>query len=409
MQRRYDIDWLRVFATYVLFIFHVGMVFNPAPFYHVRNADLSFAMLVMCGFIGLWHMPLFFLLAGWSAPGSLRQRGGAGFLRERVYKLGLPLVVGCLLFGPPIKYLELKSGLDLSAAGLRVSPEWQASFRTVIPQGLALAPPFTESYLAFLPTYFTLARFTWMHLWFLAYLFTFSLLYQPLFAWLARRRDLLPNAGALWLYVPIVPLAVIQLTLRERWPGVQNLYDDWANVAYYSTYLLAGAVLASSSALERAAEREWRRALVLGLATTLLLLVAVLGLLPPRMVLLAGSAAGGWCLVLAFVGAARRFLSFGTRGLTYLAASAFPVYVLHQAAIVIPGYFIVQLPLGIAAKLVLLLATAVALTLGVYHFVVRRFAVVAVLFAAHRPMRRPQRAATPHAPATALCVPEVSR
>ena len=37
--RRPDIDWLRVFATYLLFVFHVGKVFDPAPFYHVRNAD----------------------------------------------------------------------------------------------------------------------------------------------------------------------------------------------------------------------------------------------------------------------------------------------------------------------------------------------------------------------------------
>ncbi len=75
--RRPDIDWLRVLATYLLFAFHVGKVFDPAPFYHVRNADLSFAMLVFCGFVSLWHMPLFFLLAGWSAAASLGAGPGA--------------------------------------------------------------------------------------------------------------------------------------------------------------------------------------------------------------------------------------------------------------------------------------------------------------------------------------------
>jgi peptidoglycan/LPS O-acetylase OafA/YrhL len=82
--RRADIDWLRVGATYLLFVFHVGMVFNPAPFFHIRNADLSFTMLVVCGFISLWHMPLFFLLAGWSAASSLAARGIGGFVAERV-------------------------------------------------------------------------------------------------------------------------------------------------------------------------------------------------------------------------------------------------------------------------------------------------------------------------------------
>ena len=45
--RRPDIDWLRVAATYLLFVFHVGMVFNPAPFFHIRNADVSRFLLGM--------------------------------------------------------------------------------------------------------------------------------------------------------------------------------------------------------------------------------------------------------------------------------------------------------------------------------------------------------------------------
>ena len=76
-ERRHDLDALRVFACYLLFLFHVGMVFNPAPFFHVRNDESSFVFLIVCGFIGLWHMPLLFLLAGWSAAASLRSRGVA--------------------------------------------------------------------------------------------------------------------------------------------------------------------------------------------------------------------------------------------------------------------------------------------------------------------------------------------
>ena len=97
MSRRTDIDWLRVIATYLLFVFHVGKVFDPAPFFHIRNADQSFILLVVCGFISLWHMPLFFLLAGWSAASSLELRGTRVFLRERLHRLGVPLVAGCVL------------------------------------------------------------------------------------------------------------------------------------------------------------------------------------------------------------------------------------------------------------------------------------------------------------------------
>src|SRR5215813_5407567 len=177
--RRPDIDWLRVSAVYLLFVFHVGKVFDPAPFYHIRNADLSFSMLVLCGFVGLWHMPLFFLLAGWSAVASFQARGSHGGVVERVRKLAVPLLAGSVLLGPPIKYLELRSGLDLHYAGLRVTAPLQAGFRAVT-GGLPVAKPFDGSFLAFLPTFFTrLDRFTWSHLWFLAYLLTLTLLYLP--------------------------------------------------------------------------------------------------------------------------------------------------------------------------------------------------------------------------------------
>ncbi len=374
--RRPDIDWLRVFAVYLLFVFHVGMVFNPAPFYHIRNADLFFPMLVLCGFIGLWHMPLFFLLAGWSAVASFQTRGPRRFVVERVRKLAIPLLAGSVLLGPPIKYLELRSGLDLNHAGLRVAAPLQAGFRAVIPSGLPLAPPFDEGFLAFLPTFFMrLDRFTWAHLWFLAYLFTLTLLHLPAFGWLLRRRDLLTRLRPAMVYLPIIPLAVIQVTMRSRWPGIYNLYNDWANVAYYSVYLVAGFLLACHPALESLVQREWKRSLAIGLGAMVALLLAVLGFTASPAVLLVGSAVAGWCFVMALVGLARRFLTTSRPALHYLSESAFPVYVLHQAAIVLPGYFLIQLPTGIGTKFVLLLLLSASLTLAVYQWLVQPFAV----------------------------------
>jgi uncharacterized protein (DUF2147 family)/fucose 4-O-acetylase-like acetyltransferase len=382
--RREDIDALRIGATYLLFVFHTAMIFNPAPFYHVRNDELSFVMLIFCGFVSLWHMPLFFLLAGWATHASLRRRGRAGYVRERVSKLFIPLIAGIILFGPPIKYLELRSGLDLSHTGLRVAPALQESFRVVIPNGLGAAPPFDETFLQFLPTFFTrLDRFTWSHLWFVAYLFTFSLVFVPFLPWLARRTTRLATTRAWVVYLPIVPLALIQLTLRERWPGIQNLYNDWANVAYYSVYFLAGFVAGAAPRLEQAAHAESRRALIIALTTTIVLLLAVLKVFTATWVVLGGSAVAGWCLNIAILGLGERLRRAWGDALPYLRDSAFPVYILHQAAIVVPGYFLIQLPLGIPAKFLLVLLVALLSALALYHFVVRPWEPVAFLFGAH--------------------------
>ena len=87
-ERRYDIDVLRVFAVYLLFLFHTVMIFNPAPFYHVRNDEQSIVMLIVAGFISLWHMPLLFVLAGWSIVASLREKAGLDriYIAMHIYK-----------------------------------------------------------------------------------------------------------------------------------------------------------------------------------------------------------------------------------------------------------------------------------------------------------------------------------
>ena len=375
--RRTDIDALRVLATFLLFPFHVAMVFSPAPFYHVRNDHLSLFALVFTGFISLWHMPLFFLLAGWSAVAALRARGSAVFARERVLRLLVPLAFGCVLFAPAIKYIELRGGQDLNHRGLFVAPEIAASYASVLTQPLPAMAPFDATFTEFLPTFFNdLDRFTWSHLWFVAYLFTLSLVWLPLLARLARRRseetrDWRAAGGAL-VYAPIVPLALVQVLLRPYWPGVQNLYDDWANVAYYSTYLILGALLASRSWFEKIVDREWRRALGVSVVTLIALLSAVLGLLTRESVVLALTAVAGWAFVVFLLGAARRLTPRPSATLAYLSEASMPIYVLHQPAIVFLAWIVVGWPLGAAFKFALILVGSVTTTLLVYHTLVRR-------------------------------------
>jgi peptidoglycan/LPS O-acetylase OafA/YrhL len=372
--RRHDLDALRVFACYLLFLFHVGMVFNPAPFFHVRNGETNLAFLIVCGFISLWHMPLFFLLAGWSAAASLKSRGAGAFLRERWHKLAVPLVAGCILLAPGIKYLELQSGLDLNHRGLFVSAELQDSFRSVIPKDLPVAAPFDEGFLEFLPTFFSdLDRFTWSHMWFLAYLLTLTLVLLPGLARLANRPSPFTRVSRLQVYLPILPLALIQLTLRERFPGPYNLYNDWASIAFYATFLLCGFLMAVDPRLEDRLREEWKRALGIGLAATGVLLAAVVGLFQWTPAVLAGTAVTGWCFVVTLLGFSHERVTRSSPRLDYLAESAFPIYLLHQPVVVFLGYGVVQLPLGVFAKFALLLGGSVAVTLAIYQFAVRPF------------------------------------
>ena len=88
--RRHDLDWLRIGATALLFPFHVAKTFDVLPIYHIKNAELSSGLGYFTFFIHQWHMPLFFVLAGWSACAAIQRRGVAGFRRERVRRLLVP-------------------------------------------------------------------------------------------------------------------------------------------------------------------------------------------------------------------------------------------------------------------------------------------------------------------------------
>lgn len=317
-----------------------------------------------------------------------------------------------MLLAPGIKYLELRSGLDLGYSGLRVAERLQESFRPLIPQGLPVAAPFSESFGEFLPTFYTqLDRFTWSHLWFIAYLVAFSVIVLPLLALLARpARETdcettcnTARPSRLWVYAPLAPLVAIQLLLRARWPGPYNLVADWANFSFFLTFLVTGIVLARYPVLESALDAERWPALCVASVALLLLLVLVLGRFEVPAVLLVAAAVAGWCCVVALLGFVRARRPRAGPRLAALAESALPVYLLHQPVIVLLGFGVVALPLGIAAKFVLLLATATCATLALYT-VARRFRATRFLLGMRplAPATRPVRAIRTPAPVPAV-------
>lgn len=65
--RRYDVDWLRLMAVFLLF-FHTARIFDPWEQFYVQNNSLSHLVFnIFIRPLGPWHMSVFFLLAGASS------------------------------------------------------------------------------------------------------------------------------------------------------------------------------------------------------------------------------------------------------------------------------------------------------------------------------------------------------
>lgn len=363
--RRYDVDWLRIGATLLLLPFHTAKVFDVAPYYHVKVARTSEAVGVFTGFVHLFHMPLFFTVAGWALAGSVLRRDLPSLFAERSRRLLLPLAVGCLTFGPFIGWVQHRE----------------------IEHG-------SESFLAFVPTFFTsMQRFTWSHLWFLAYLFAFTVIYAPLMRRAARPAAQWDATRLRIVWLVVLPLAMVQVCLRGRWPGFQNLYNDWANFTYYSLFLWAGFLLARVRGAEATVERSRRTLLAVGLAAAAPL--AVLGDSPPGFTpswvaaqsLSALSAVG---LVAGAWGYARRLANVDSGARRYLADAAFPVYVLHQPVIVALALVVVYAPASTWWGLPTLTVAATILTLAMYELGVRRSRTLRYALGSPRLPRRPE-------------------
>ncbi len=347
--RRYDIDWLRVFITFLLFPFHVAKVFDVLPFYQIKNNELSGYIDYFTGFVHQGHMPLFFLLAGWSLRSSRASRGTSELIKERISRIIVPFIMGCIILCPPMQYVYAREFLG-----------------------------YRGGYFDFLPLFFTSLRyFSWSHLWFLIYLFTFTIIYWPLFS-LISKLEIQREIKKLYVYLPAALFVIIQFFLRERWPGFQNLYDDWGNFAYYSSFFILGFIFSAFPGYENAMHRECLPSLIIGLTAMILM-----GFTPVWEIKKLGWAltgVAGYFMTIAMLGIGKKIFSFTNDHLLYLAESAYPVYVLHQFFIVMPGYYIIKTPLPIPVKFGALLAVSVLSTMAMYHYIVKRFRAARLLF-----------------------------
>ena len=62
-ERLYYIDWLRVLAFGLLFVFHAARFFDDYP-WHLKNEEHSEIVNVFVGFTHGWRMHLIFFISG---------------------------------------------------------------------------------------------------------------------------------------------------------------------------------------------------------------------------------------------------------------------------------------------------------------------------------------------------------
>ena len=360
--RLHYLDWLRVLAILGVFFFHAGRPFDAFP-WEINNAEQSLFATIVFVFFVPWGMPLFFFLSGAGTWFALRRRTARQYAVERVQRLLIPFIVGCLLLTPVQGYFQWRHAVQ---AGVYAGTFWEGIQTRTIQIG---------------PRFFGWAGY---HLWFLGYLFAFSLIALPLFLWLRKDSGqriidwlakLGQRRGGLLLFV--IPLVVIKLVLQPYFPD----YQDWADFFYMLTFFVYGYVIYADERFVPAVRRNWPLMLALGVVSSVSIFMGgYTGVIyewldapatPGYVLYWTAWGINGWCWTLFVLYVGTRWLDFTNKWLLYGRETIVPFYLFHQPVIFVIAFFVVQWETGVALKHLVVVLSSLLVTLGLVELIKR--------------------------------------
>jgi glucan biosynthesis protein C len=360
-QRRFDLDWLRVLAILCVFVYHCSLIFAPDP-YQVKNTTIYLYLDDWGALVGLWGMPLIFIISGASVFYALGKPSPGKYIKSIVLRLLVPLVIGIFTHCALQVYVE------------------------AIHKGA-----FSGSFFEFYPHYFDGlyafgGNFAWMgmHLWYLEALFLYSILCLPLYLWLKKRAsgqhflqhlgDFLGKWGAIYLLT--IPVIILGNLLSPDGLGTTVL-GGWS-IFNYLVFFVSGFVVISSEKLQVSIKRMRWVSLAGGIVIwgVFDLIWGALGN-PTFGTWQYGIGSSFWCLcawcwLLAILGFGFQYLNRNKPFVRYANEAVLPFYILHQPVILSVAFFVVQWVIPDLLKFIFILTTSFGTVMVLYEFLVRR-------------------------------------
>ncbi|MDN5289088.1 MAG: acyltransferase [Mucilaginibacter sp.] len=384
-QRQTYLDWLRILSILGVLFFHSAMPYVAEDGWHIKNAETSNLMLESNLFLHLFRMPLLFFISGTVSYYMMQRRSTLNFIGLRFRRLFIPLLVGMFIIVPPQIYME------------RLTHGYKGSFWDWYPDvfNFVLYPK---------------GSFSWHHLWFIAYLLIYDLMFASLFAWLiSSKSEIFKTKIALlakgkWVYVLMLPGIIWYTLMSRKFPETNDLMHDYCYFVYWLFFLLAGFICILQPKLMDSLERNRRFALTIGFLGMMLLDYLRWNKIEPDHVqwhvqselftFMFDSLKSiiAWSWVLALIGYGKHYLNSKHKALNYLNQAVYPFYILHQTVIVVLVYYFVQVPNeSILSKYIYTLGTTFFITVLTYHLLIRPFAITRFLFGM-KPKEKPRQA-----------------
>ena len=339
--RRYDIDWIRVIAIGLLLIYHVAIGFQPwgMMIAFITNDDPWTSLWIPMSMLNVWRIPLLFFVSGMGVYFALQNRNWKQLIAERAGRILVPFLFGAVAI-VPIHWLI-----------------WQHNYKF----DLAYTPS---------PG----------HLWFLANIFTYVMLFAPLFFYLKRNESGKAVRAITKLFsTPLGLLVVIGAFILEAVMLKPFPYEMYA-MTWHGFFLGMLAfffgfcfVLSGSVFWNMVLKYRW---MFLLLAIGLFIIRLVYFSMNTPVYLLVTESQ---CWIVSVFAFGYKYLNRGGKTLTYLSKAAYPVYILHMIFLYLGSLWIFPLSLDVRIKFVLVLLATVGGCLVTYE-IIRRIKWIRPLF-----------------------------
>lgn len=355
--RHFGLDWLRIAAFGVLILYHIGMAF--APWDWVVKTDREYpALIAPMAAVTPWRLALLFAVSGYASAMLLARIGDPRrFARDRSTRLLVPLAFGMAAVVPVEMWVRvLEGGYPHGYLHFWLLDSWRWG------------------------RFWGVAFPSWEHLWFVAYLWLYTVVLALALAIGGSAAQRMPARLAGWfavgprlLWWPIAGLVTIRLALLFVVPERAGLFSDWSGHAQYVPMFAFGFVLARVPALWRSVHRWWASALAIAIVTGAVVIAVELAFpgkaVPSHAIMAidrAARVAMAWSMVLLLFHFADRYLNRDHRWRLSLGRAVFPAYIVHHPVIVAVTWFTLPLHLNPWVEAAILLAATLAACAATY-------------------------------------------
>ena len=341
LNRRYDIDWIRVIAIGLLLIYHVAIGFQPwgMMIAFITNDDPWTSLWIPMSMLNVWRIPLLFFVSGMGVYFALQNRNWKQLIGERAGRILVPFVFGAIALVPIHMYL------------------WQHFYK--YPISYSPGPG---------------------HLWFLANIFIYVMVFTPLFFYLKRNESgkLVCTIKRIFshpaIFTVVIGAFVLEAVILKPFP--YEMYAmTWHGFFLGMLAFLFGFcfVLSGKGFWDMILKYRW---IILAIAITLFVLrLTYFGMNNPVYLLVTESQ----CWIISVFAFGYKYLNRGEKTLTYLSQAAYPVYILHMIFLYAGSLLIFPLSLDVHLKFVLVLLITIGGCFATYE-IIRRLKWIRPLF-----------------------------